>query len=102
MVSRSPNVRGSAAADRPAIAALKAKLGPIAEMLATAGYHVRRKAAQCPAHDDMHPSASIYVAGDGDERLHCHACGFDEDVIGVALKLGVIRPSDLRWKGGIR
>lgn len=79
----------------PAVEDVKASLGPMRDLLARHGFPTRGKTTRCPSpdHDDRNPSASMYVAPDGDERVHCHSCGFDEDVIGVARVLGERVPS---------
>jgi hypothetical protein len=70
----------------------KARLGPMRDVLARHGVGRRYGKWRCPApdHPDMHPSASVYVAADGDERVHCWSCGFDGDVIDVARALGEV------------
>jgi hypothetical protein len=77
----------------------KAALGPMKEILERHGHRVRGRRTHCPnpQHPDHHPSASVYVARDGDERVKCWSCGFDEDIIGVAEALGEhveLSPSD--------
>lgn len=69
---------------------VKASIGPMRDLLARHGYFARGKTVRCPSldHDDRNPSASIFTAYDGDERVHCFSCGFDEDTIGVAAALG--------------
>src|SRR5918992_3474797 len=68
----------------------KTRLGPMRDLLTRHGVVRRYGKWRCPApdHPDEHPSASVYVAADGDERVHCHACGFDGDVIDVERALG--------------
>lgn len=74
----------------PTLDDTKANLGPMAALLGRHGYQVKGKTVRCPAadHDDRHPSAGLYTATDGDERVKCWSCGFDEDVLGVAEALG--------------
>jgi hypothetical protein len=66
-------------------------LGDMRALLTRHGQDVRGRSLRCPSPDhlDKHPSASIYIAVDGDQRVHCHSCGLDEDVIGIAGVLGV-------------
>lgn len=47
----------------------------------------------CFIHDDKHPSMSVYK-----DRVHCHACQFDEDVIGVVSRVMNLSFVDsIRW-----
>lgn len=46
------------------------------------GIVASQKNIKCFAHDDKHPSMTVY-----DDRVHCHSCGFDEDVVGVVSKV---------------
>lgn len=83
-----------------AITTAKQRLGPMRDLLARHGITVRGRALSCPHpdHDDRHPSAGVYVARDGDERVRCWSCGLDEDVIGIARLLG--ERVDLRTPSG--
>jgi hypothetical protein len=89
------------------VGAAKAALGSMRGLLERYGHRLRGRTLRCPAphHEDRHPSATLYTAFDGDERVHCHSCGFDEDVLGVARLLGEhieIRPSPGRSRPGSR
>jgi hypothetical protein len=77
------------------IEAAKARVGSMRDLLARHAHHVRGRMVRCPFpdHDDRHPSASLYVAADGDERVHCHSCGRDEDTLGLARVFGEPQPS---------
>lgn len=68
---------------------IKEKIGSMRDLLARHGFNTRYLMCPNPSHDDKRAgSVSIYRAKDGDERLKCWACQFDEDVIGVAKVLG--------------
>lgn len=68
----------------------KHRLGPMADLLGRHGHHPKGKRVRCPSpiHEDKNPSASLYVAFDGDERVRCWACGYDGDIIDVARLFG--------------
>ncbi|MDQ3218237.1 MAG: hypothetical protein M3Q18_10385 [Actinomycetota bacterium] len=76
----------------------KQRLGPVSELLVRHGLWVRGSSTHCPSpeHEDRHPSASIYK---NDERVHCHVCDWDGDVIDVAEALG--EHVELRGNGGV-
>jgi hypothetical protein len=69
----------------------KRELGSMRDLLANHGHQVRGQNVRCPSpdHADRHPSASVYDARDGGERVHCFSCNFDGDVIDVARSLGM-------------
>lgn len=71
--------------------AAKEGLGPMKPLLQSHGFRVSGRAVRCPSrtHEDRCASGWIYVARDGDERVRCFGCGFDEDIIGVATALGL-------------
>lgn len=49
--------------------------------------------ARCPAHDDRHPSLSVYEPGDGHILIHCFAgCPPDVVVSAVGLILADLMP----------
>lgn len=77
---------------------LKARHGPMRELLDRHGIAVQGTSLRCPSpgHEDHNASASLYQAADADERVHCHGCGFDEDVLGLALVLGEVGDDELR------
>lgn len=70
---------------------VKRELGAMRDLLARHGYQLRGRSVRCPSpdHADRHPSASVYDARDGGERVHCFSCNFDGDVIDVARALGM-------------
>ena len=51
--------------------------------------------ARCPAHEDLHPSLSIYEAEDGKVLLHCHAgCDTREILAILGLRMRDLFPGD--------
>ena len=63
------------------------------DALAEAGCEYRQSGdgyiAQCPAHDDEHPSLSIGLGDDGRVLLNCHA-GCDTKAVVAALGLTMV------------
>lgn len=55
------------------------------DLLLASGINLRQVGNEysclCYAHDDHHPSMSIYRNGDGGWRAHCHSCGHHSDTI---------------------
>ena len=70
----------------------KRELGSMRDLLANHGHQIRGQNVRCPSpnHGDRHPSASVYIGRNSDERIHCFSCNFDGDVIDVARALGMI------------
>ena len=59
---------------------IKERLGTVRDVLEDHHIEVKGKKARCinPAHEDRHPSMSLY---DGDEKFKCHSCGIGGDCI---------------------
>lgn len=68
------------------ITAIKTAL-PLRTFLAENGMFFVKGKSHCPFHEDKTPSFSIYQDRNGFERGHCFGCGFDTDVLGVAMAL---------------
>jgi hypothetical protein len=48
---------------------------------------------RCFIHDDKTPSMTVY-----EDRVHCHACQFDEDIVGVTSKaLNLSFVDSVKW-----
>jgi hypothetical protein len=93
---RSVVLRGSISVDR----ALQ-RLGECRTVLERHGVDVRwGRTAQCPFHDDQHPSMSLYERN-GRSRAHCFPCDFDGDALDLEAALAGedLTTTIRRWGG---
>lgn len=80
---------------------VQSQVGDLRSVLERHGYDPRSGRTLCPnpQHDDRKPgSVRIYKRPNGEERLKCFSCGFNDGAIGVARVLGEVIP----WRKGPR
>ena len=63
--------------------------------LRVAGAEFRGRSVKCPFHEDRDPSAGVYQRPDDVWAFKCHACGINEDIIGVRARIAGKNPADV-------